>query len=147
MKVQELKDFLRLRGLKVSGTKSELVARAFVAVENKVQTVKTAEEVQGEIKNEYLHKLSFEGESFPDPMRLVDGWLNEETGVPLWPQIPMFYIIKFLMLDNDAEDLSDYKSSKAYSYCKQGWLGEIFYHPISESTDLCIIKSDCRPSQ
>ena len=39
MKVQKLKDFMRLRGLKVSGKKSELVARAFVAVENKVQTV------------------------------------------------------------------------------------------------------------
>ena len=147
MKVQELKDFLRLRGLKVSGKKSELVARAFVAVENKVPTVKTAEEVQEEINNEYQHKLLFEGESFLDPMKLVDGWVNEEGGVSLWPQIPMVCIIKFLMLDNDAEDLSDYKSSKAYSYCKQGWLGEIFYHPISESTDLCIIKSDCRPSQ
>ena len=50
MKVQELKDFLRLRGLKGSGKKAELVARAFVAVENKVKTVKTAEEVQEEIR-------------------------------------------------------------------------------------------------
>ena len=147
MKVQELKDFLKLRGLKVSGKKAELVARAFVAVENKVETVKTAEEVQQEIKSEYQHKLVFNGESFPDPMKLVDGWLNEEAGVTLWPQIPMVYIITFLMLDNNAEDLSDYKSSKAYSYCKQGWLGEIFSHPISDSTDLSIIKSDCRPSQ
>ena len=46
MKVQEL------RGLKVSGKKSELVARAVVAVKNMVQTVKIAEEVQGEIENE-----------------------------------------------------------------------------------------------
>ena len=56
MKVQELKDFLRLRGLKVSGKKAELVARAFVAVENKVKTVKTAEEVQEEIRSvSYTH--------------------------------------------------------------------------------------------
>ena len=146
MKVQELKDFLRLRGLKVSGKKAELVARAFVAVENKVKTVKTAEEVQKEIRLEYEQKLVFGGESFPDPMTL-DGWVNEEVGISLWPQIPMVHIIKFLMVDNDAEDLNDYKSSKAYSYCKQGWLGEIYYHPVSQSTDLCIIKSDCRPSQ
>ncbi len=45
MKVVELKDFLRLRGLKVSGQKEELVARAFVAMENNVAVVKTAEEV------------------------------------------------------------------------------------------------------
>ena len=84
MKVQELKDFLRLRGLKVSGKKAELVARAFVAVENKVKTVKTAEEVQEEIRLEYEHKLVFGDESFPDPMTL-DGWLNEEVGISLWP--------------------------------------------------------------
>ena len=65
------------------------MARAFNAVENKVQTIKTAEEVQAEIKSEYNHKLSFEDECFPDPMTLLDGWLNEEAGVSLWPQIPM----------------------------------------------------------
>ena len=36
MKVPELKDFLRLRGLKVTGKKCELVARAFAAMENHV---------------------------------------------------------------------------------------------------------------
>ena len=66
--------------------------------------------------------MVFKGESFPDPMKQEDGWLNEETGVTLWPQIPMVYIITFLMLDNEVVDLSDYKLLKAYSYCKQGWL-------------------------
>ena len=42
MKVGELKDFLRLRGLKLSGNKDELVARVFVAIENGVQILKTA---------------------------------------------------------------------------------------------------------
>ena len=72
-------------------------------------TVKTAEEVQEEIKSEYQHKLIFNGESFSDPMKLDNGWINEEAEMTLWPQIPMFYIIKFLMLDDSAEDLSDYK--------------------------------------
>ena len=58
MKVGELKDFLRLRGLKLSGNKEELVARVFVAIENGVQVVKTAEEVQLEIANEYRAKLN-----------------------------------------------------------------------------------------
>ncbi len=46
MKVEELKAYLRLRGLKVSGRKEELVARAFVAMENNVPIVRTAEEVE-----------------------------------------------------------------------------------------------------
>ena len=34
IKVEELKTFLRLRGLKVSGKKQELVARVFIAIEH-----------------------------------------------------------------------------------------------------------------
>ena len=45
MKVDELKMYLRLRGLKVIGKKAELVARVFGAIENHVPVKKTAEEV------------------------------------------------------------------------------------------------------
>ena len=44
-KIQELKSFLRLRGLNVSGHKEELIARVFVAHENNVPLIKSAEEV------------------------------------------------------------------------------------------------------
>lgn len=40
MNVSELKSYLRLRGLKVSGRKHELVARVFIAIENNVKVVK-----------------------------------------------------------------------------------------------------------
>ena len=46
MKVEELKDYLRLRGLKISGEKAELVARVFAASENNVKPIKSAAEVQ-----------------------------------------------------------------------------------------------------
>ena len=46
LKVEELKNFLRLRGLKVSRRKEELVTRVFVAIENDVPLQKTAEEVE-----------------------------------------------------------------------------------------------------
>ena len=42
MKVEELKNFLLLRGLGVTGKKRELVARVFVAAENNVPVQKTA---------------------------------------------------------------------------------------------------------
>ncbi len=76
MKNDELKDFLRLRGLKVSGRKEELVARVFVAIENDVQIVKTAEEVQREIATEYQNKLIIDNETLPDPFRLENGWVS-----------------------------------------------------------------------
>ena len=40
MKVEDLNDYLKIRGLKVTGTKKELVDRVFAAVENGVQPVK-----------------------------------------------------------------------------------------------------------
>ena len=51
MKVDVLKAFLRLRGLKTSGKKQELVARVFVAIENNVEVVRTTEQVNSQVKS------------------------------------------------------------------------------------------------
>ena len=40
MKFEELKNYLKIRGLKVAWTKKELVARLFASSENGVQPVK-----------------------------------------------------------------------------------------------------------
>ena len=61
MNVEELEKFLRLRGLRISGRKVELVARVSSAVENNVQPILTAEEVELELKNEYNYKLKLDG--------------------------------------------------------------------------------------
>ena len=147
MKVPELKTFLKLRGLKVSGKKCELIARVFSAIENKVQVVKTAEEVEGELSREYKSKLSVNETAIPDPFQLEEGWESEVEGIKNWPHVSTFYIIKFLMMDSNVGDLNDYKKSKAYSYFENGWLGNIFYNALSENSPYCLMKSDCRPSQ
>ena len=49
MKVEELKDYLKLRGLKVSGRKVELVAQVFSASENNVPLTKSAVEIEKEL--------------------------------------------------------------------------------------------------
>eukprot|EP00794_Sanderia_malayensis_P008045 gene8045-biopygen6517 len=150
MKVEELKDFLRLRGLKVTGRKEELVARAFVACENNVTVVKTAEGVQQEIAKEYIDKLKIEDENLPDPFKLEDGWLKEEDGVSLWPTTlypDIYNFLSFHPSELKNEDLSDYKTSKAYSYYSTGWLNTLQYHPISDRSYFCFLKTTCRPSQ
>ena len=91
MKVEELKNFLRLHGLTVSGKKEELVARAFVAIENNVQVVQTAEEVEAILGKQYSRKVNifvsddFGNHVIPDPLKLDEGWICEKEGVKDWP--------------------------------------------------------------
>ena len=118
MKVEELKDLLRLRGLKVTGKKNELIARVFVALENDVPIVKTAEEVEMEMATSYQDKVKLEdGVILPDPFKLENGWLKEEEGIKLWPLTlypDIFNFLAFHPSELASKDLSDYKTSKAY---------------------------------
>ena len=60
MKIEELRNFLRLRGLKVTEKKETLIAAAFCAIGNNVTLVKTAQEVEAQLKEENSEKLEFE---------------------------------------------------------------------------------------
>ena len=46
-----------------------------------------------------------------------------------------------------SSDLNDYKNSKAYSYFNRGWLDNILYHEIEQSSIYCFLKTNCRPSE
>ena len=63
----------------------------------------------------------------------------------LYPDI--FNFLKFYPAELGSSDLNDYKTSKAYSYYADGWLGELQYHNISSESDYCLLKGDCRKSQ
>ena len=151
MKVEELKNYLRLLGLKVSGQKEELIARVLVASENDVQIVKTAEEVQQEIAKEYQKKLVIGAEeTIPDPTTVKEGWIDEQAGVMFWPTTLYPDIFDFLAFHPNelaSSDLSDYKQSKAYSYYAQGWLYPLEYHDVDNNCRYCVIRGSCRPSQ
>ena len=70
MSLEELKNYLRIRGLKVNERNIELVARLFAASENNVKPIKTAVEVEADLKTEYLAKLKLDDRNIPDPFRI-----------------------------------------------------------------------------
>jgi hypothetical protein len=113
MKVEELKSYLRLRGLKISGKKEILAARVYCAMENNVMPIKTAEEVEHDINTDYKKKLFINGVELPDPFKLSNGWLSEDEGLTCWP-ILLYPDIHNYLLFNSAEiaskDLSNYKN-------------------------------------
>ena len=143
MKVDELKSFLRLCGLKVTEVKDELVARVFVAIENNLPILRTAEEVQADIATEYQAKLIVDDILLPDPSPVVEGWLNETYGVKFWPVTlypEIFCFLAFHPNELANSDLSDYKTSKGYSYYCQGWLSPLNFHNIDGTANIAFLK-------
>ena len=63
-----------MRGLKVTGKKAVLVARGFSAFENNVVVIKTAEEVEAELRQEYDDKLKLDEMNISDPFKL-NNWM------------------------------------------------------------------------
>ena len=101
-----------------------MVARVFVAVENNVQPVLTATEVEDDLRKAYVKKLSIDGKTIPDPMKIPVGWMEEDDGVIFWPMVPALDIFSYLMFfpsELGSTDLSDYKECKAYIYFSNGW--------------------------
>ena len=78
---------LRIRDLKVNRRKNELTARVFAASEDGVKPIKTAVEVDTDLKTEYLAKLKIADRNIPDPFKIPHGWINEDEGIKFWPML------------------------------------------------------------
>ena len=129
-----------------SNWKKTTCFQSCLCFKNNVAVFKTAEELVTDMKQEYDDKLKLDEMNIPDAFKLNNGWLDEEEGIDYWPIAPRYYIIQFLMIDNDVEDLSNYKGYKAYSYINQGWLSNISYHSLG-SSKYCLMRSECHPSE
>ena len=79
LNMEELKNYLKIRGLKLTGRKKELVARVFNAQENDVKPVKTAVEVEAVLKNEYSKKLVVDDRKYQIHLKyLIVGTLKKK---------------------------------------------------------------------
>ena len=85
LNMEELKNDLKIRCLKVTGRKKDLVARVFNAEENDVKSVKTAVEVEAVLKNEHSKKLIVDNRKISDLFKIPHGWQAEEEGMVFWP--------------------------------------------------------------
>ena len=97
MHVNELKNYLKVRGLKISANKNELVARIFSTMENNVMPVKTAAEVEENLTKEYEKKLRVDDRLIPDPLKIPHGWLEEDEGMTFLPMLLYPDIFNYLM--------------------------------------------------
>ena len=152
---RQLQDYLRKRGLPVTGTKEELVALAFAAWKMKTPVLPSRKELQQERGRSYQGLLKIDGVALPDPLSdLKQGWEGEAEGMTKWPCTMIKDISTFLAkheLDLEKASLHkrllcDYKEGKAFSYFASNFLFEIFYHPISATAADCFLRAKCIPS-
>ena len=154
MNVNTLRQYLRDRGLRSTGLKADLVARAFVAHESNVPLVPMATERSSMLASDFKAALQTPDGELPTPDSLVD-WESEQS-MHKWPPTLIQDIALFLSKRDSFRVqgtpladrlLNDYKEQKAYSYFTSQWLLEIFYHPITTDSKYCYLKAMCSPSQ
>ena len=100
MKAEELKNYLRLRWVKVTDKKAVLVARAFSAFENNVALIKPAEEVPADLKEDCDDKLKLDEINTPDSFKLKHGCLDEDEGIAYWPMDRIGLLAYYAVLDD-----------------------------------------------
>ena len=142
MSCGQLKDYLSLRCLSVSGTKAELVARAFVAWEQNIGIKLEASALKKKIENEYKTRLTMA--NITDPVSIPkDMWKPEVTS---WPLMDMGKIFSFILKHKEFETdyIGKYKTEKAFSYFDSKFVGPIL---SCIQDDRSILKTEVTPSQ
>ena len=126
--VSSLKDFLSLRGLKQTGRKSELVARAFGAYELNAPIKFTQEQIYRQIKEECTRRLK-SNEIKSDPNNIPhDAWIDD---VKQWPEKDDGKLFSYIQLHStkavDVEYIGKYKDQKAYSCWMSGFVDTVLF--------------------
>ena len=126
--VSDLKAYLAARGWTQSGTKQELVARCFVAWEMKTPLKSDASEEKTHLLETYTKLWESAGLPY-DPLGDDLGWKDD---LRMWPQTDLGKIFHFVIEKNllGLEFIGQYKTHKAYSYWRSGFVDTIHSHKV-----------------
>lgn len=144
--VSPLKDFLSLRGLKQTGRKHELVARAFGAYELKAPVKFSQEQIYKQIKEEYSRRQTSNGIK-TDPNTIPhDAWIDD---VKAWPEVDDGKLFSYILRTKavDVEYIGKYKDQKAYSYWMSGFVDTVLFTKCPIDCKHVFLKGCVSPSQ
>ena len=142
--VSSLKEFLALRGLKQSGLKAELIARAFGAYELNVPKKFTQEQIYdpGRVREKVgIKRHRNRPKELPD-----ETWADD---VQQWPKIDDGKLFSFILRVKavDIDYIGKYKDQKAYSYWMSGFVDTVFVAKCPSDSKFTFLKGNVSPSQ
>ena len=139
MNVNNLKDYLTVRGISVSGyNKIELVARAYSATEMDLPIILSSADLTKKLE-EYRKRLrEF---NILDPKNIEKELRVDDLTV--WLKVNLRNIFEYIlrMKEFDKEYIGKYKDQKAYSYFDSGFVREILVSKINEGTKIALFYS------
>lgn len=144
--VSSLKDFLSLRGLKQTGKKSELVARAFGAYELNAPVKFSQEQIYQQIKEEYSRRLSSNSIKIDPKIIPHDAWIDD---VKEWPEVDDGKLFGYILRTKavDVDYIGKYKDQKAYSYWMSGFVDTVLFTKCPVDSKHVFLKGCVSPSQ
>lgn len=131
--LNNLTDYLSIRGMEVTGKKVILVARAFYAYENKLPIIGTLEDQKKALAAEYDKRLK--EFKICDPLSIETEKHSDDF--LKWPKLDLGNIFNYILKvrDFDIDYVGRYKDQKAFSYFDSG-----FVHPIYVYVRAFIVK-------
>ena len=140
LKVEELKNYLRDRGLNLSGNKAELSKKAFGSVKLGISKCSTSKEDDAVKEKEKRERLSLESGliQLPSPLNLKEGW---QAGSLYFPNT----------IESDVEDYLKVHGPKSMvkgsSLLTSKHVVDAAVHNISPNVRYCYVRGRCVPQE
>ena len=143
----ELQRWLKVRSLKTTGQKQELIDRVIKAKEDGTETIEERETREKKARETTAaEKLCSPSENLPDP-KTLNNWTNDLSKLP---QISYNEIIDYLVYGSckffQREDMKCFKQLKAFKFFKDRHVQNIELSLISEKSSYCFVKAAVLPS-
>lgn len=141
--VNDLKRFLRDRGIPVTGTKAVLIDRAKGALNLRLRTLKDiSQQDDNDSKQRTVEKLQTPlGEKLPNPIELKQGWTNDYMKIPPFTDNELYnYLVLNKLRTIDGASNRATRQLKAKVFLEDNHVYQILYHPVSDTVSHAFVK-------
>ena len=139
-KVDQLKTFLKKRGVVLSGRKYELAEKAYFAWKLNLEVAKTTREEEDDVSTRRREKLTMEcGITLPFPGSLHEGW--EESSLN-FPDVMEDEVETYIYMQPSTKAMK-----RGKSLLNSGHVHNVKFHHISTDLKYCFIHCRCVPQE